>query len=205
MSTGVFANAKTFSERDYSVKINKKAATPYPINSNYIDIYYPSNNDVYYKGEKIKYKAGIVDVKWNELDNYWTWPLFKVYSDSIMLECYINNKVVPREDAVGKPYYIFISVDILKFKAPLKIKATAGKKKVTVTFKKAKGAQKTVIYKSKNRTKGFKKVKTISGKKFVDKKVSKNKRYYYKAKSYRNVHGKIYSSYSKTARSKKVR
>ena len=89
--------------------------------------------------------------------------------------------------------------------APTKVKAKAGKKKVTVTFAKASGASKYKIYRSAKKTKGYKAIKTTTKTKYVDKKVKKGKRYYYKVKSIRTVIGTVNSGYSKIVRSKKVR
>ena len=89
--------------------------------------------------------------------------------------------------------------------APTKVKAKAGKKKVTVTFAKASGASKYKIYRSAKKTKGYKAIKTTTKTKYVDKKVKKGKRYYYKVKSIRTVIGTVNSGYSKIVRSKKVK
>lgn len=80
------------------------------------------------------------------------------------------------------------------------VKLTAGKKKITVKWKKVSGASGYQIYRSLKKTKGFKKIKTItkgSTVKYTNKKLKKGKRYYYKVRAYRKVSGKkVYSSYS---------
>ncbi len=89
--------------------------------------------------------------------------------------------------------------------APTSVKAKAGKKKVTVAFAKASGASKYTIYRSAKKTKGYKAIKTTTATKYVDKKVKKGKKYYYKVKSVRTVIGTVNSVYSKIVRSKKVK
>ncbi|MCR2033610.1 hypothetical protein [Anaerofustis stercorihominis] len=98
----------------------------------------------------------------------------------------------------------FASVDIyLKtLKAPTKLKAKAGKRKVTLSFKKATGGKKYEIYRSTKKTKGYKKVKTTTSSKFTNKKLKKGKRYYYKV---RTVRGSVKSSFTKPVRTPKVK
>ena len=80
------------------------------------------------------------------------------------------------------------------------VKLTARKKQVTVKWSKVSGASGYVIYRSTKKSSGFKAVKTIkSGKtvKFVNKKLKKDKKYYFKVRAYRTVSGKkVYGSYS---------
>lgn len=81
------------------------------------------------------------------------------------------------------------------------VKALKGKK-IKVSWKKVKGASGYVIYTSKNKTKGFKKVKTIrkaaAGKASVRSGVKKGK-CYVKVCPYKTVNGKpVYGTYSKT-------
>ena len=95
----------------------------------------------------------------------------------------------PSEPVAGKPI-------LSKTKVTLK----AGKKKVTVKWKKVAGASGYVIYRSVKKGSGFKAVKTIKKGgtvKFVNKKLKGKKTYYYKVKAYRLVGGKkIYSKMS---------
>lgn len=76
----------------------------------------------------------------------------------------------------------------------------AGKKKVTLKWKKVSDADGYVIYRSTKKNKGFKKVKTIknvSTIKWVNTKLKANKKYYYKVRAYKVVDGKrIYTKYS---------
>lgn len=80
------------------------------------------------------------------------------------------------------------------------IKLKAGKKKITVRWSKAANADGYVIYRSTRKKSGYKLIKTIkSGNtvSFVNKKLAKGKKYYYKVRAYRTVGDKnIYGSYS---------
>lgn len=80
------------------------------------------------------------------------------------------------------------------------VKLKAGKKKITVKWSKVSGASGYVIYRSTKKTKGFKAVKTVkSGTKvsFVNKKLKKGRKYYYKVIAYRTVGDrKVYGSFS---------
>lgn len=87
------------------------------------------------------------------------------------------------------------------------VKVKAGKKKVTVKWKKISYASGYEIYRSTKPNKGFKKVKSLSAKKtkFVDKKVKSKKKYYYKVKAYVKVNGKKYYTIDPKAKKVKVK
>lgn len=95
-----------------------------------------------------------------------------------------------------------VSADV-KVAAPAKIKAVAGKKKVTVAFSKSANAKKYYIYRSTKKTKGFKKVAAVKKLKYVDKKVKKGKAYFYKVKAVKSSSN--ISVFSKTVKTKKVK
>lgn len=82
----------------------------------------------------------------------------------------------------------------------------AGKKKITLRWKKVKDADGYVIYRSTKKNKEFKKVKTIkkdSTVKWTNTKLKANKRYYYKVRAYKVVDGKnIYTQYSAVKQAK---
>lgn len=87
------------------------------------------------------------------------------------------------------------------------VKAKAGKKKVSVTWKKVDGATGYKIYRANSASGKYKVVKTIkSGKtvKWTNSKLKKGKTYRYKIKAYRTVDGKkVYSpSYSAVVKAK---
>lgn len=80
------------------------------------------------------------------------------------------------------------------------IRIKAGKRKAMVRWDNVAGATGYEIYRSKKKSSGFKRVKTINKagtKSFVNKKLKKKKKYYYKIRAFRTVNGmKIYSGYS---------
>ncbi|MEA4922488.1 MAG: PQQ-binding-like beta-propeller repeat protein [Eubacteriaceae bacterium] len=66
-----------------------------------------------------------------------------------------------------------------------KAKAKAGKKKATVTWKKAKGASGYVVYKASSAKGKYKKVAAVKKNKAVVKKLKKGKKYWFKVKAYK--------------------
>ena len=93
-----------------------------------------------------------------------------------------------------------------KLKAPAKLKVKAGKRKVTIRYKKATGAKKYEIFRSTKKKKGYKKIATTKKTKYVDKKkLRKKKKYYYKVRSARTGKGKVKSAFSGRKRSGKVK
>lgn len=84
---------------------------------------------------------------------------------------------------------------------PKTLKVSAGKKKATLKWSKASKADGYIIYRSTNKKSGFEKVATItkgSTRKYVNKKLTSNKTYYYKIQSYRlnEVGQKVLSKYT---------
>ena len=79
-------------------------------------------------------------------------------------------------------------------------KVKAGKKQAVLSWKKLSGANGYEIVRSTKKSKGYKKVKTITSAatvKYTDKKLKSNQIYYYKVRGYRKVNGKkVYSPYS---------
>lgn len=67
-------------------------------------------------------------------------------------------------------------------KAPVIQKAKAGKKSVTLSIKKVKGAKKYLIYRSTSKKKGYKLVGSTTKTSYKDKKLKSKKTYYYKIK-----------------------
>lgn len=93
-------------------------------------------------------------------------------------------------------------------KPKIKVKNTA-KKTARVKWKKVAGAAGYEVYRSTKKTKGFKKVKTTTAVKFVNKKLKKGKTYktyYYKVRAYKVYNGKkIYGKFSKVKKVKIIK
>ncbi|WP_294468528.1 leucine-rich repeat protein [uncultured Anaerofustis sp.] len=101
---------------------------------------------------------------------------------------YIYSKA---KDGSGK--YARVTVTVVPKKVS-KLKLTSGKKKATISISKTSGAKKYDIYRSTKKNKGFKKIKTTSSRKYVNKKLKSRKTYYYKVKA---INGKYKGSFSK--------
>lgn len=101
----------------------------------------------------------------------------------------------------------YIDFYIKTLKKPEDVSVRAGKKKVKIVFNKAKDAQKYEIYRSTSQYSGYKKIATVSGSSYTDKKVKTGKRYYYKIRSKRgnSTTGVAYSKYTTPKRSAKVK
>ena len=89
------------------------------------------------------------------------------------------------------------------------VSAKAGKKKVTVKWKKVAGVKGYVIYRSLKKKSGYTEVKTIKKAgtvKFTDKKVKKGKKYFYKIRAYKDYNGnQLFGAYSKVLKTAKVK
>lgn len=91
-------------------------------------------------------------------------------------------------------------------KAPKMKKVKAGKKSATVTFNKAAGAKKYLVYRSTSKKKGFTLVGTTTKTTFKDKKLKSKKTYYYKLKAvYSNGLGEDMVSGFSAVKSAKVK
>lgn len=101
----------------------------------------------------------------------------------------------------------FVNFKVVDLPKPTGLSVSRGKKKCVIKYKKPAAASKCVIYRSTKKSKGYKKVATISGKKYTDKKVKRGKRYYYKVRALRGNgnSGIAYSSYTAPKRSGKVK
>lgn len=90
-------------------------------------------------------------------------------------------------------------------KAPANLNAAAGKKSISLKWKKTSGVTGYEIYISSKSNSGFKKVATIKGAsktKYTKKKLKTNSTYYFKVRSYTTKNGQ--KSYSNYTRAKKV-
>lgn len=86
------------------------------------------------------------------------------------------------------------------------VKLSVSKNKVTIKWNKVKGANGYEIYMSTKKSKGYKKIKTVSSKKlkYTKSGLKKGKKYYFKVKAYRKVNGKKIRSGFSTVRSIKA-
>ena len=107
---------------------------------------------------------------------------------------YYGEDEEPLNDVEDSMVYAEFTLKTLK--APTSLKTTAGKRKVTITYKKATGATKYEIYRSTQKSKGYKKIATTTKTKYVDSKVKKGKKYYYKVRTVRTGNGTAYSAYT---------
>lgn len=85
-----------------------------------------------------------------------------------------------------------------KTDAPV-IKLKASGNKVKISWKKVKGVGGYEVYMSTNKKNGYEKIKKNSSSKlsYVQNNLDKNKKYYFKVKSYKNINGKkVYSKWS---------
>lgn len=81
------------------------------------------------------------------------------------------------------------------------VKTTAGKKKITVSWKKIQGADGYEVYRSEKKLSGYKKIGTVksgSTVKYVNQGLRSGKKYYYKVRAYRKLASgkKVYSTVS---------
>lgn len=100
-------------------------------------------------------------------------------------------------------YYGAYSNIVCGAKTPLKPAITVkspSTKTVKISWKKVSGANGYEVYKKTSSSSKYTKIKTITSGNtlsYVDKNLTKNKKYYYKVRAYKTVNGqKIYSSYS---------
>ena len=86
------------------------------------------------------------------------------------------------------------------------IKAAAGKKKATLTWKKVKGAAGYQVYRSMRKNGKYVCVKkNLKAAKYTDKKLKKGKTYYYKVRAYKKVNGKTITGAYSAIRKVKVK
>lgn len=98
-----------------------------------------------------------------------------------------------------------IQLNVRTLGRPAKVNLAAGKRNVTVSWSAVTGAYKYQVLRSTSKTKGYTRVATTSSRKFVDKKVKKGKRYYYKVRAVRTWNVTLYGSYTAPKLSGKVR
>ena len=116
---------------------------------------------------------------------------------------YYGEDEEPLNDVEDSMVYAEFTLKTLK--APTSLKAAAGKRKVTITYKKAAGATKYEIYRSTQKSKGYQKIAATTKTKYVDTKAKKGKKYYYKVRTVRTGSGTVYSAYTGAKRTGKVK
>ena len=114
-----------------------------------------------------------------------------------------DDALEPLNDVEDSMVYAEFTLKTLK--APTSLKAAAGKRKVTITYKKAAGATKYEIYRSTQKSKGYQKIAATTKTKYVDTKAKKGKKYYYKVRTVRTGSGTVYSAYTGAKRTGKVK
>lgn len=127
---------------------------------------------------------------------------------------YVSSLTVDGRNQGSKTSYTFYNVTsnhtikaaFKKVAVPTKVKAAAGKKKATIRWKRASGVNGYQVYRASKKKGKYKKVKTITRAKttkYINKKLKKNKKYYYKIRAYKKVNGKtVYGAFSKTVKVK---
>ncbi|MCQ4635805.1 N-acetylmuramoyl-L-alanine amidase [Anaerovorax odorimutans] len=118
-------------------------------------------------------------------------------------------KVRPfRKSASGTRYGSYSSIKSAKVKPGTpSVSSKAGKRKITVKWKKVTGASRYVVYRATKKSGKYKKIATLKSNRrsYTNKKLKKNKRYYYKVRAYRTVKGKKYYSNYSSYTTKKVK
>ena len=78
-----------------------------------------------------------------------------------------------------------------------KIKTKAGRKKITISWKKVAGAKGYQVYRAVKKKGSYKKVKTTRARSWINKGCKRGKMYYYKVRAYTKVRGKtVYGDWS---------
>lgn len=130
----------------------------------------------------IKLEKGTYYIKITATNSYEAFaPLYCTY------ELKVNSKNVASASALDRPT----------------VKVKVAKKKAKLSWKKISEAKGYVIYRSTAKNGNYKKIATIKKLKYTDKKVKKNKKYFYKVKAYTISNGK--TTYSKASSVKFVK
>lgn len=94
---------------------------------------------------------------------------------------------------------------VRKLHAPSRLRVATGKRKNTISYRKAQGAMYYQIYRSTRRSGGYRQVASTSRTSFRDRSVKRGNRYYYKVRSVRSKYGTIHSSFSSPKKSGRVK
>lgn len=112
-----------------------------------------------------------------------------------------ENAFIKDFDVPEKHYTIYIR----RLGKPASVGLKTGRGKVTVSWAKDPDAQKYQVYRSTKKSSGYSRFATTAKKSFVDKKVKKGKRYFYKVRAVRAGNGTIYGAFTAPKQSGKVR
>ena len=223
----------TFAMAGQALAADTASPTPFGIRqSEYLKLNKPKNKAVYYKGETIPvsltiapvaedYIACTAIVVLNEKTEATVWQK-ELYIDGKTYNGKVNTKkfpagsyattgIVDPSDEELEPLndveasMVYAEFTLKTLKAPTSLKAAAGKRKVTITYKKAAGATKYEIYRSTQKSKGYQKIAATTKTKYVDTKAKKGKKYYYKVRTVRTGSGTVYSAYTGAKRTGKVK
>ena len=107
----------------------------------------------------------------------------------------------PAEEPEDVDEWIELDLTLKQLKPPAGLRAAAGVKKVTVSWKKADGAKQYEVQRKGPGEKKYTRVATLTGLKFVDKKVKAGKKYTYRI---RTLRGSLKSGWSAAKQSGKV-
>lgn len=203
--------------------------------SDYLKLNKPKDNAVYYRGEKIPVSITIASVgddclactamaigKANSENELWSDYTFEdggTYKTSISTKKFpagsylliaataVVNLYSEEEDTVNdvEESMVYAELTLKTLKAPTSLKASVGKRKVTLSYKKASGATKYEIYRSTKKSSGYKKIATTTKTKYVDQKVKKGKKYYYKVRTVRTGNGTVRSAFTSPKYTAKVK
>lgn len=97
------------------------------------------------------------------------------------------------------------TITIRRLGKPASVGLSTGRGKVTVSWGKVPDAQKYQVYRSTKKSSGYSKIATTKNRAFVDKKVKKGKRYYYKVRAVRAGNGTVYGAFTAPKQSGKFR
>lgn len=125
------------------------------------------------------------------------------YCYVVAVPCYSNGEPVEGWSDWDDVPSVSVPFKVALLKAPTSLKLSTGKKKVTISYKKATGANKYEIYRSTKKSSGYSKIATTSSTKYTDKKAKKGKTYYYKVRSVRKTG--IKSKFTSPKKSGKVK
>ena len=161
------------------------------------------------------YATDSITLNWNKVKNASGYEIYRATSKNGKYKKIVTTSKTSYKDKnlkAGTTYYykvrayknnygVFSEIKAMKTKcvAP-SIKLTAGKKQVEIICGKITGAEGYEFYMATSKSGKYKKIKTLTSKKlsFTQKKLTKGRKYYFKAKAYSKINGKkVYSGWSK--------